>query len=44
MTAQVLFFDVFFEKDPHFNAIEVRVTSCELVFKKIKLRVASWHM
>ena len=23
MTAQVLFFDAFFQKDPHFNAVEI---------------------
>ena len=25
MTAQVLFFDVFFEKDPHLNALEIYI-------------------
>ena len=26
MMAQVLFFDIFFEKDPHLNAVEYSVT------------------
>ena len=35
MTAQVLFFDVFFEEDPHLNAIEPFGT----IIIKMKIRI-----
>ena len=37
MTAQVLFFDVFSEKDPHLNAIEFFITLYKAFLKNKKI-------
>ena len=43
MTAQVLFFDVFFEKDPHLNAVEKTVHKVLLRCSVVSCVVSSIH-
>ena len=43
MTAQVLFFDVFFEKDPHLNAVEKTVHKVLLSRSVVSCVVSSIH-